>query len=172
MRKKRFGDWLWGRFTPEIYVNSVLEINFEELKSLGIKGLLLDVDNTLKAHYSVTPTAEVRGWLDAAQAAGFELCLVSNGYTSRIEPFAHGLGLRAVGEAMKPSPAGFRRAAALLGLQISETCVVGDQLFTDIWGGNKAGAHTLLVKPISKDEPFYLRMKRHFEKLILNKPPE
>ncbi|MEI6132675.1 MAG: YqeG family HAD IIIA-type phosphatase [Bacillota bacterium] len=156
-------------FRPNIYVNTVLDIDFETLKAKGIKGLLLDVDNTLKAHFDKAPEADVRGWLDDARNAGLVLCIVSNGRPARIRPFAHGLGLECVCEAMKPSRTGFLRGALALGLDIKETAVIGDQIFTDILGGNAAGALTILVKPISKDEPFYLKLKRPFEKLILTR---
>ncbi|MEI6602198.1 MAG: YqeG family HAD IIIA-type phosphatase [Clostridia bacterium] len=157
------------RFKPDLYVDSIFAIDFQNLKARGIKGLLLDVDNTLKAHYAEAPSAQVRGWLDEARAAGFALCIVSNGRQSRIGPFAHGIGLAAVGDAMKPSRAGFLRAAESLHLDVCHTAVVGDQLFTDILGGNNAGALTILVKPISIDEPFYVKLKRPLERLFLKK---
>lgn len=170
-RLKRLKENVLKRFSPDLYVESVFGIDFDELKTRGIKALLLDVDNTLKPHYDEAPAADVRGWLDDARAAGFGLCIVSNGFQRRIEPFAHGLGLMAIGEAMKPSKKGFVLAAQRLGLDITKTAVVGDQIFTDILGGKRAGAFTILVKPISKDEPLYLKMKRPFEKLVLFSKP-
>ncbi len=158
-----------NRFQPDMYFNSIFEIDFQDLKDKGIKGLLLDVDNTLKPHYAEEPEAKAKGWLDDARAAGFGLCIVSNGRPARIRPFAHRLGLESVCEAMKPSRRGLLRAAEVLGLGIHETAVIGDQIFTDVLGGNSAGALTILVKPISKDEPSYLKLKRHFEKLVLTK---
>jgi len=164
------GDFLRKVFrglSPDQYLNSIFEIDFDDLKKRGIKALLLDVDNTLKPHYAKAPAANVRGWLDDARAAGLAMCIVSNGLQGRIEPFAHDLGLSAIGEAMKPSRKGFILAAKHLGFEIHETAVVGDQIFTDVIGGKLAGSFTILVKPISKDEPFYLRLKRPFEKLVL-----
>ena len=162
---------LWNRvikrFRPDEYLDNIFDINFEVLKSRGIKALLLDVDNTLKPHFDKEPAANVRGWLDDARRAGFALCIVSNGFEARIAPFAHGLGLQAIGKAMKPSKKGFERAAQLLSLDIGQTAVIGDQIFTDIFGGKRAGAFTILVKPISKEEPFYLKLKRPFERLVL-----
>ena len=156
-----------GILRPDIYVNKIFNIKLDELKKKGFKALLLDVDNTLKPHYVKLPSDEVRRWLDNAKEKGFQLSIVSNGRQHRIEAFAHGLDMMAIGDAMKPSPKGFLRAAKRMNLDIKETCVVGDQIFTDIWGGNRAGALTILVRPMEKHEPFYISFKRFFEKIVL-----
>lgn len=155
-------------FKPKEYLSSIFTVNLDKLKEKGYKGLLLDVDNTLKFHYSKELKTEIKEWLMVARKKGFKLCIVSNGAKKRIEEFAALINANVISYAKKPSKKGFVQGAEKIGLKTTDTVVIGDQILTDIWGGNRAGCYTILVKPLSKDEPWYIRYKRIFEFLALS----
>ncbi|MDX2006155.1 MAG: YqeG family HAD IIIA-type phosphatase [Meiothermus sp.] len=133
----------------------------------GIRAVLLDLDNTLVPYraYGECPP-ELRAWLDSLHAAGIQTMLVSNGSRRRVRYWRELLGIPGFGPAGKPW-FGFNKALRRLRLNASEVAMVGDQLFTDVLGGNLVGALTILVQPISKKELGYTRLIRRLERLIL-----
>jgi HAD superfamily phosphatase (TIGR01668 family) len=111
---------------------------------------------------------EAAAWLEQLRLANFRLCLVSNGLSGRIEPFARRFNLPFVSRAMKPLPWGIRRAVEKLAVPPSEVALVGDQLFADVLAGRLAGIRTILVDPINpEEEPWFTRLKRLPERLML-----
>lgn len=126
-------------FYPTILRKRVTSITAEDLRALGVRGLLLDVDNTLTTHGSQALDPAVLAWLQAMEAAGFTPTVVSNALRKRVEPFAGKLGLRFIAFACKPLPIGFLRAAKRLGLPRGQCVVIGDQTFTDVLGARLAG---------------------------------
>ena len=152
-------------FCPHRSVASVLEVEPEELKARGIRGVILDLDNTLVRWRQEEMTEEVTRWLAQLQAAGLTLCILSNSILSkRSTRIAERLGALNVSKARKPSRQGFHRALAALGTDPGSTAIVGDQMFTDILGGNRAGIYTIMVQPIHHREFLYTR--------YLHRPPE
>ena len=153
-------------FFPEDEVNSVYDFPFERLTARGIRGIIFDIDNTL-----VPPDAAVdarcRELIRSLKTAGFRICLVSNNKAARIAPFATALNLPFVERALKPRRYGYRRAMARMGTTPAETIAIGDQLFTDIWGANRAGMHSLLVKPMEPKEEIQILLKRFLERPVL-----
>lgn len=156
-------------FCPHRFVNSVTEVLPSDLKARGIKGLILDLDNTLVLWRREDIATEVLTWLEAVKAAGIKLCILSNSVLSkRSERIAEKLGCPNVRKARKPSKSGFHRALSALGTTPATTAIVGDQMFTDIWGGNRAGIYTIMVKPIHHGEFAYTRfVSRPPERLLL-----
>ncbi len=148
-------------------MKSALEISPQWLQERGLKGLLLDLDNTLIPYktYGECPPA-LREWLDALHEAGIQTMLVSNGSSGRVRYWTQKLGIAGFGPAGKPW-FGFKRALAQLQMQPGEVAVVGDQLFTDVLGGNWIGAYTVLVPPLSYREMGYTRLVRQIERRIL-----
>ena len=133
----------------------------QRLRELGLENLLLDADGTLKRYRDEQCSPGVAEWLDALRQAGVGLCLVSNGLGERIGRFAEPLGLPFVAKALKPFPAGCRRAMRKMGFHRESTAMVGDQLFADILAGRWAGLTTFLVDPIHpEEEPWFTRLKR------------
>lgn len=154
-------------FTPCSRYARVADISPAALRSAGIRGVLLDVDNTLSPHNAPDPEPDAVRWLHALADAGIAAVIVSNNRAPRIAPFAARLGLPYVCRGAKPLPAGFRRAQRMLGLPRSALAVVGDQLFTDMLGGNLAGMTTLLVDPIQPEHGWFFRLKRALERPLL-----
>jgi HAD superfamily phosphatase (TIGR01668 family) len=158
---------IFRSFTPDLFLSSVLELHAGRLRSLGLDGLLLDLDGTLKDHGATELPAPVCAWIAALRAEGIRLCLVSNGRTQRIAHFAGLLGIPFVAKAFKPLPRGCHRALAILELEPTRVGMVGDQVFADIVAGRLAGLRTVLVPPTNPSEPWFTRIKRPFERQLL-----
>lgn len=154
-------------FFPDLYVDSIRDITAEVLEKNGIRGLILDIDNTLVPNHVADADENAVEWIGKMKAAGYKLCIVSNASKKRVVRFNDGLQLHALHRAMKPGTGAFRKAGALMGVKAENLAVVGDQIFTDVYGGNRAGMFTILVHPIDKREGKLVRFKRIFEKRIL-----
>jgi len=163
------GGTMRDNFLPKLYVDNINEITADFLKSNGIRGLILDIDNTLVPNHVADADENAVRWIESMKTSGLKLCIVSNGARKRVVRFNERLMLYAIHRAMKPARKSFLKAAGLLGLQNRQIAVVGDQIFTDIYGGNRAGMFTILVKPIDTREGRLVRFKRIFEKPILKK---
>lgn len=134
---------------PDFLFDSIYTIDLDKLRARGVKLLLADLDNTLIPYSQKLPTQAVRDWKDRLEAAGITLFILSNSRKpGRAKRFADALGVPYQGHSGKPRPGGFRKAMARMGARPEETAIVGDQIFTDIWGGNNAGVLTLMVEPI------------------------
>ncbi len=130
-------------------VAGVCDLRPGALRAAGITLLLTDLDNTLAPYGAPEPDGAVRDWAAALEAAGVRLFLLSNSRKpSRPARFAQALGIPYLGHAGKPRPGGFFQAMDRMGARAEETAIVGDQIFTDILGGRRAGVRTILVEPI------------------------
>lgn len=154
-------------FCPNLYLTSVYRLPLEELKEHGIRGLIFDLDNTILNWNAREVTPETRSLFDRLKAAGFRSCLVSNNKKDRVETVARVLGIPAISKAGKPRRGAFRQALTVLGTEKEETAVIGDQLFTDILGGNRFGLYTVLVVPLSRREFIGTQLMRCAERLLL-----
>ena len=159
-------------FLPELLRNRITDVTLDDLRRLGVKGLLLDVDNTLALHGSQELDPAVERWLRRMQEAGVRLTVVSNALPRRVAPFAERIGLRHVAFSCKPLPFAYWRGAHRLGLPLRECAIVGDQTFTDVLGGNVSGVHTIQLLPIKKENNSIARFKRRLEGHILKRYQE
>ncbi len=139
----------------------------EELRAAGIKAVILDLDNTIVPWRGRTPARELFAWLDRFREADMPICIVSNNGSERVWKFADTIRVPAIPNARKPGRKAFRQALALLGTKPSETAVIGDQLFTDVLGGNRLGLFTILVQPIDQREFIGTRLVRQVERRVL-----
>jgi HAD superfamily phosphatase (TIGR01668 family) len=153
---------------PAEYRKSIFAIDLDKLKARGYRAIMVDLDNTLVQWNHPDPTPALLGWLHRVQQLGFKACIVSNNSGARVREFAAKVNIPFISKATKPRRKGFRDAMALLSVTPSETVVVGDQLFTDILGGNRAGAHTILVVPIDPKEFVLTQLVRQVERRVLN----
>ena len=134
---------------PDMYRSGIYDLRPEELSSQGIRLVLADLDNTLAPYRVVEPSKALRGWKRALEEAGITLFVVSNSRRpTRVKDFCLRLDVPYVGHAGKPQTGGFRAAMEQTGFSPAQTLMVGDQIFTDILGGNRAGVTTVLVHPI------------------------
>ena len=155
-------------FLPKKRVRRVTEISIDYLRSKGIRGLILDIDNTLTTHDNPIPSEGVAHWLDLMRENGIKMIVLSNNHGPRVEPFAKILGLDYIAEGKKPLSSGFKRCAAALELSKEQLCIIGDQIFTDIFGARLAGIYSILVRPIHPKEEIQIVFKRKLEKIILH----
>lgn len=156
-------------FSITYALRSVRNITPELLHTMGIKGLLLDIDNTLTTHDNPVPAEGVEEWIAHMKAEGIQMRLVSNNHPPRVEPFAKRLGIPCICDSRKPLSSGFKRAAADMGLDRRELCVVGDQIYTDILGANLFGAKSIYVPPMELEKTKFFKFKREMEKPFLPK---
>jgi len=155
------------RFRPRARVVSVTEIDPAALREQGFEGLLLDLDNTLLEWMNLNVPESSKRWIESAKQAGMKPCLVSNThYPKRLNRIAGELGVPATAHSLKPRRHGFEKAAALIGCELDRCVVVGDQLLTDIWGGNRVGAYTILVNPMHPREFIGTKVSRMVERVI------
>lgn len=146
---------------PRAVLPSLLHLTPKWLKERGLQGVILDLDNTLLPYGEEEPSPEHRAWLEALKAE-VPIYLLSNALPERFARIQGRLGLPGHAPALKPW-LGFRRALKALGLSPQEVAVVGDQIFTDVLGGNLVGAYTVLVPPLRERELFYTRFIRMLE---------
>jgi len=128
---------------------TVFDLKPEELAQKGITLLLADLDNTLTPYSSEIPTEEIRVWKEELERHGITLFVVSNSRKStRVPNYCKRLGISFVRHAGKPSVKGFAEALEKTGRRAEEALMVGDQIFTDVLGANRAGIRVVLVDPI------------------------
>lgn len=156
-------------FKIDIALRSVLDITPELLMKNGIKGLLLDLDNTLTTHDNPRPADGVLDWIALMKSENIMMVIVSNNHHERVRPFADMLGLDFVCEGKKPLSSGFNRAAQRMGLPFSQLAVVGDQIYTDVLGANLKRVKCIFVFPIEHEKKGFLKFKRKIEKPFLPK---
>ncbi|MBT2288768.1 YqeG family HAD IIIA-type phosphatase [Paenibacillus albidus] len=151
---------------PKLRVDTVFDIALEDLYKQGYRGIITDLDNTLVGAKAPLATPELLLWFQKVKELGFKLIIVSNNNMDRVSRFATPLDIEFVHQARKPSNAPFRRALKQMELQPEQTIVVGDQMLTDVYGGNRLGLYTVLVLPISvEDEGFGTRINRRVERI-------
>ena len=151
---------------PNKFVNSLAEINLPLLQAQGVKALIVDIDNTLVAWDKAEIESANRAWIEKAKQLGFSLCIVSNGKEKRVQGLARELGIPGLANAIKPRKRGFLRALELMNVRPEETAIVGDQLFTDILGGNRSGVYTIWVTPLSDQELPTTKLMRKLERRV------
>ena len=155
-------------FSPTRYITSVDRIDLDALWASGKRAILLDRDNTLVPRDRACAPHEISAWLYRARSMGFRLCMVSNNWhRDQVARSAGELGLEFISHAMKPAPFAITAGLKRLGAAANEAVLIGDQLYTDVWGGNLAGVDTILVKPQAQVDLWYTQIFRIFERRAL-----
>lgn len=152
---------------PNDFAQSIFDIDLDGLRKLGISGMILDLDNTLMAWGREDVPAKAARWVAKAREKGFSLCIASNGTTSRVAQISEILGIPAIPKAVKPRKKPFRKALEILNLPPAQVAVVGDQVFTDVLGGNRMQLYTILINPVSRKELRTTRMVRRVERRVI-----
>lgn len=153
---------------PKLYIDNVKEITFEILQENGIKGLILDVDNTLIDYYKNMPEGTIK-WCEDLKNRGIRFCIASNSNKKgKVKEVSEKLNIPYIYFAKKPLKMGLNKAKNIMGLKNSEVAVVGDQIFTDVLGANRCKMVSILVNPIEEKDIFITVIKRPIENLIKN----
>lgn len=157
---------LLRKFFPYEYVKDVFSIDYEKLAESGYKAIIFDIDNTL-VHHGDDSNKRVDDLFRQIHSKGLKTLLLSNNSAERIERFIKNIDTLYIEEAEKPDKAGYIRALEMLDVKKEEAIVIGDQIFTDIYGANKCGIPCVLVEFIRKDKNAKTGKKRMLEKVIL-----
>lgn len=157
---------MFRKFYPNEYMDSTYDIDFEKYYEMGYRGILFDIDNTLVEH-GLPATDRALKLFERLRGIGFKTCLISNNQEPRVKPFAELVKSDYIYNAHKPSTKNYRKAMEIMGTDISNSMFVGDQLFTDVYGANRAKMYTILVKPIHPKEEIQIVLKRKLEKIVL-----
>jgi HAD superfamily phosphatase (TIGR01668 family) len=152
---------------PDLAVGRLEDVPLDVLGSWGIRGIIVDLDNTLVGYAQSAVAPEVCAWMSAAQNAGFRLVLLSNNFAERVASIGASLGVPTVPNALKPLPLGYLRAMRLLGTRRAQTAVIGDQLFTDVLGAKLLGLRSILTEPLIATHEFpATRFLRLLERVV------
>ena len=154
---------------PALILDHVTDVTPDLLLSRDLRGVLLDLDNTLIEYGSYADALEVQAWAAGLLVAGVKLYLLSNALPERVRFWTERLGFAGHGLASKPMPNAFKRAARNMGLSPREVAMVGDQLFTDVLGGNLAGMFTIMVRPLADNALPHTQLTRKVERLVLRR---
>ncbi|WP_273319437.1 YqeG family HAD IIIA-type phosphatase [Vallitalea guaymasensis] len=155
------------RFFPSEYTDSIRQINYRKLYDEGYRGILFDIDNTLVPYDMEHPNKEIIDLFEDIKKIGFKIALVSNNNKIRVTTFNEKLKVFAVHKALKPMTRNLKRAMQAIKTNKKNTVLVGDQIFTDIYGGNRIKIKTILVVPIAEKEEWITKIKRNTEKKII-----
>jgi len=151
---------------PEKVYESLVLVPWGELAADGIRTALLDFDNTLGPDHATEPEDYSYRCVKMIQEQGIRCCLVSNAKSERSAKIAEMLGIPVVTYANKPGTSGVMKAIALMESTPAESVMIGDQVFTDVIAGNRAGVRTIMVEKLHRPEIWYVMLKRPFEKIV------
>lgn len=151
---------------PKEYLASTYAIHFEEMYGRGYRGIIFDIDNTLVPHGA--PADERAAALFVRlKEIGYQVVMLSNNKEPRVKMFCDAVDAPYIYKAGKPNPQNYREAMRRMGTDTDTTLFIGDQIFTDIWGANRAGIYSILVKPIHPKEEIQIVLKRRLEWIVL-----
>ena len=157
---------MFRKFYPKERINSTYQIDFEDWFQKGIRGFIFDIDNTLVMH-GAPANEQAKQLFDQLRAIGLQFCLISNNQETRVKPFAQEVGAKFICNAHKPSKKNYEKAMEMMNTKADSTIFVGDQLFTDVYGANRARIYSILVNPIDNREEIQIVMKRKLESFVL-----
>lgn len=154
------------RFYPGEWVDSTYEIPWETWFEKGMRGVIFDIDNTLVPHGEPADERAL-ALFRRLHGMGMKTCLLSNNKEPRVASFAAQVSSSYIYKAGKPAVKNYQKAMELMGTGQADTLFVGDQLFTDVYGANRAGIYGILVKPIHPKEEIQIVLKRYLEAVVL-----
>lgn len=160
---------MFKKLCPKLQAGSVLELNLAELREKGIKGIIFDLDNTLVEWKQDKLTPEVIALVQELKELGFKMTILSNALEYRVEAVARMLDIPYISRAVKPRKSPFRKAMDLMATTPETTAVVGDQIFTDILGGNRMQLYTIWIAPLSNTEFISTKAVRKLERLVVKR---
>lgn len=154
---------------PDAYFEKITDISLEFLKEHNIKGIILDVDNTI-LDLDKVPINGIEDWVNIIKKNDIELCIASNSINKeKLNNISKKLNIPYISRSLKPMKLGLKKATNIMNVKAGNIAEIGDQLFTDVLGANRMKMFSILVKPISKEKHFINEIKRKIEKKILKK---
>lgn len=153
-------------FYPKEYLDATYEIDFEKMYQKGFRGIIFDIDNTLVPHGFPADERAI-ALFQRLKTIGYKVTMLSNNKEPRVKMFCDAVNAPYIYKAGKPNPNQYKAAMNNMGTDEQSTLFVGDQIFTDVWGANRAGIYSILVKPIHPKEEIQIVLKRYLEKIVL-----
>ena len=154
---------------PNGYFNKISEISLEYLKENNIKGLILDVDNTLIDYYK-NISEDTINWANEMKQNDIKMCILSNSHKKeKVKEVARKIDVDYTYFGTKPLKRGFKKAKKMLALKNEEIAAIGDQIFTDVIGANRMKMFSILVEPIKEKDILITLIKRPIENYIKKK---
>ena len=153
-------------FYPDSYQDSAYSIDYEKLRMQGYEAIIYDIDNTLVCHGAPADERSM-ALIERLKGLGFSIMLLSNNKEPRVKSFNDQVHVSYIYKAGKPSVRGYEDAMKRIHTTPDTTIFIGDQIFTDIYGANRAGIRTYLVQPIHPKEEIQIVLKRYIERIVL-----
>lgn len=148
-------------------MEDVYQIPWDSWYEKGIRGAIFDIDNTLVGH-NLPADERIIALMDRLRRIGIKVCLMSNNKEPRVAAFAREVQLPYIYKAGKPAVKNYFKAMEIIGTNRDNTLFAGDQLFTDVYGANRSGIYSILVKPIHPREEIQIVIKRRLEAIVLH----
>lgn len=165
-KRKRSLSYL---LTPDYMFDSFLQVTPRFLNSLGIRALLIDIDNTLAPYEQPEPDEAIKGWFASLEENGIKAALISNNHADRVELFNRELGLVAFADSGKPASKMLLRAMELMESTAENTAGLGDQLLTDCLAVHRLGMISIIVPPIKDKSNAFFKFKRRLERRYIRR---
>ena len=156
------------KLLPDYLVANVSKLDENFYKAHNLKAAVFDIDNTLVAHTEPEPPENILLYFEFLKSIGIKYAIVSNNSMERVQSFCKNLGIPYYYKALKPRKKYLKKVLADLETDAKEAALIGDQLFTDIFGGNRMGMVSVMVTAVGEDETGFVSFKRKFEKRILS----
>lgn len=155
-------------FAPKKYIKDFRHVDIETLKKENIKLIICDIDNTLVAHDEKHPNSDVYAFVKSVKDSGMKMCLISNNSLERVETFAKDLNLDTFPNARKPLKKTYKKIISTYGIKANEIASIGDQLLTDVFGGNRMGIYTILTIPLYQKDLIWTKINRTLENIVFH----
>lgn len=150
---------------PDYEYKRITDITIEDLYKMGAKAVAVDLDNTTVLDSTLHAPGGVKEWLRDVRAAGFPVIIISNTYPIRAWLLSKKFGrLPWISFAEKPNTGAFFKAAKRLHVNVEDMAMIGDRLFTDVMGANKAGAISIKVDPFEPEKLFAKKFRKERKK--------
>lgn len=160
-----------GFLRPTSRARRIEEIDIQALVADGVRGVIIDLDNTLVGYRASAPEEKVAAWVERAKERGLHPIILTNNATDWALEIAEALHVPCIPNARKPLLRGFHAALEALRTSHEETVVIGDQLFTDVLGAKRFGMKVILTEPIVPREQWWMRLTRFIERLLTKRAP-
>lgn len=152
-------------FYPNMYKRNIFDINYELLKEKGVKLLAFDLDNTLVLIDQENPSKELISLITKLKK-DFIIVINSNNKEKRVSVHGTNLDCDYIAKSLKPTTHGLKKIKKKYNLKNNEICVIGDQLITDIYSGNKFKSYTVLVNPLGTKDLKITSFNRFLENIV------
>lgn len=160
---------MWKRFIPFAHAQSIFEIDVSFYKNLGVKFLLLDLDNTLDSYKTELPSKRVVDLKEDLLMEGIEIIITSNNTGKRVTKYARALGVRFMSKVGKPFSKKLLRKLKALKIKRHEVMLIGDQIVTDISCANGARIKSVLTEKLVEEDQPTTRFNRLFDNPLRKK---